>query len=152
MNESVKLRIDLRDLHLIKKYKYNLTTPNKTPRYLYRISPEKRMISLHREIIKAPKGSLVDHINGNVFDVRRSNLRLASYRQNSCNRSKHRAASSKYLGVGFHKAAGKWRVRIRDGAKRLEVGHYNCEIQAARAYNEAALKYHGEFARLNVIN
>ena len=107
-------------------------------------------ISMHREIMNAPAGLLVDHRNRNTLDNRRANLRLATYSQNGCNsRIDKTKASSRFRGVRFIKKTGKWAANIRINGKKTWLGSFDSEIDAARAYDEAAKKYHREFARLN---
>jgi hypothetical protein len=96
-----------------------------------------------------PAGLLVDHRNGIGLDNRRANLRLATNSQNGCNKPKKKNTSSQFIGVSFHKKAGKWACFIRNKGRRTWLGSFESEIDAARAYDEAAKKYHGEFARLN---
>ena len=105
---------------------------------------------LHRELMQ-PKGNLlVDHKNGNTFDNRLDNLRLATHQQNSYNRSKTKSkTSSRFIGVHLEKNTNQWKVQINHQGKTIFIGRYDSEIEAARAYDRAALKYHGEFARLN---
>ena len=108
------------------------------------------MLRLHREIMNAPKGLLVDHKNGNALDNRKANLRLATHWQNSCNRKKVNTNTwSRFIGVSFHKRRGLWTAEIRYRGKHIWLGYFKTEIEAARAYDAAAKKYHGEFARLN---
>ena len=96
-----------------------------------------------------PDGLVVDHINGNGLDNRRSNLRLVTVVQNNWNAAPHQNARSKFKGVAFHKARGKWYARIACNGRRTLLGYFDREIDAATAYNEAASTLHGEFARLN---
>lgn len=100
---------------------------------------------MHREILGAPDGMSVDHIDGNGLNNTRANLRLATQSQNLCNR----AAKSGYKGVDFQKRNGKWRARIKLNRKEIHIGEFTDAESAARAYDEAAKKYHGEFAWLN---
>lgn len=108
------------------------------------------LVYMHQEIIKVPKGMMVDHINHDSMDNRRANLRAATTSQNSYNRKKlSRQCSSKYKGVWWHKSSLKWQARIIFEKKRIHLGTFKNEIDAAKAYDEAARKYHGEFACLN---
>lgn len=115
------------------------------------ISPEEiKLVRLHRLIINAPDGLLVDHRNTDTLDNRRSNLRLATRSQNSFNRQKTKSkTSSRFIGVCFDKRKGLWSACINFNRKRIWLGYFKNEIDAARAYDAAAKKYHGEFARLN---
>jgi hypothetical protein len=116
------------------------------------ISPHKKTktVRMHREIMNAHEGILVDHRNRNALDNRRSNLRLATHSQNCCNRGKKRCkTSSRFIGVCFDKESRLWRAYVSYQKKRIYLGRFHSEIDAARAYDEAAKKHHGEFARLN---
>lgn len=90
-----------------------------------------------------------DHINRNKLDNRRCNLRPATDSQNSCNQGIQKNNTSGYKGV--HWSYGKWRAVIGVNGKKIYLGSYNDPKEAARAYNKAALKYHGEFAVLNEV-
>ena len=97
-----------------------------------------------------PEGFFVDHINNDSLDNRRANLRLATAVQNACNRKKISSeTSSKHIGIYFEKRTGRWTAKIRANGKRLWLGRFTSEIDAAKAYDAAAQKYHGEFAQLN---
>lgn len=111
-----------------------------------------RQLGLHREIMNEPKGLLVDHHNGNSLDNRMANLRPATSAQNVQNRPKRKNASSRFIGVCYNKRSKKWTANISYKGRKRWLGAFDNEIDAARAYNEAALKYYGEFARINLIN
>lgn len=115
------------------------------------ISPNKqKRILMHREIVG---GVLkIDHRDGDGLNNRRHNLRPASTRQNGQNRRKMAPASSQYKGVCFSKQERKWMSRIAVLGRRMSLGYFCSEQDAARAYNDAAKKYFGEFARLNTID
>ncbi|MGA2322269.1 MAG: AP2 domain-containing protein [Sedimentisphaerales bacterium] len=117
----------------------------------FKIAPDKtKMISIHREIMNAPDGLLVDHKNGDGLDNRRSNLRLATHSQNQCNKPKIKTkVTSQYVGVHFDKRRSQWAANIRNNGKTIWLGRFDTEIDAAKAYDQAAKKHHGEFARLN---
>ncbi len=108
-----------------------------------------KLVRLHREIMKPPAGLLVDHHNCDTLDNRRENLRLATPAQNMQNRRKRKNTSSQFIGVSFHKNSKVWVVQIVHNGKHIWLGRFDSEIEAAKAYDEAARKYHGEFARLN---
>ena len=108
---------------------------------------------MHRLIMGFPPAPLVvDHINHDGLDNRRSNLRVITKKQNQGNRRSARNSSSKYLGVSKNKKSGLFtaQIRLSDG-KRICLGRFNDEIVAAMAYNRAASEVHGIFANLNVI-
>jgi hypothetical protein len=109
-----------------------------------------KMVSMHRQIMDFPKGLLVDHRNLDGLDNKRSNLRIATYCQNNCNIKTSKAGcSSQYRGVHWDKQSKRWRVHLQSEGKWIGVGYFDSEIDAARAYDKAALEYHKEFARLN---
>lgn len=99
--------------------------------------------------MNAPKNKIVDHINGNRSDNRKSNLRLCVTRQNICNSRQYSNNKSGYRGV--RKRDKRWCAEISVKGKVLHLGSFDKKIDAARAYNRHALEYHGEFARLNPV-
>ena len=109
-----------------------------------------KMIAMHRVIMNAPDNMDVDHINRDVRDNRRINLRICTTRENLRNKISKRGFS-KYKGVGWHKCRKRWRAYIVINDKHKSLGHFSTEEDAAIAYNNAALKYFGEFAKLNII-
>lgn len=105
-------------------------------------------IYMHRQILDARSGQIVDHINGNGLDNRRSNLRFVTAGQNAANSAP--GGASGYRGVEKHYGRKKpWRARIvKDGRPRY-LGIFETAEAAARAYDAAAKEHYGEFARLN---
>ncbi len=115
------------------------------------MSDKRVLIMMHREILKVPDGMFVDHINHNGLDNRKANLRPATRAENSRNRRKFRKRKcySRFKGVCWHKNKEKWLAQIWFNRKAMYIGYFNDEIQAAKAYDKAAKKYHVEFAVLN---
>ena len=109
------------------------------------------MGQMHRLILDAPHHLDVDHVNGNGLDNRRCNIRLCTRAQNQVNAQKRRGCSSQYKGVDYRKDRNKWRASITINQQFKSLGHFNDETEAARAYNDAAVKYWGEFVRLNEV-
>ncbi len=105
---------------------------------------------MSRLIMDCPKDRVVDHINHDTMDNRRSNLRICTRTQNGQNRNKQKALSQ-YKGLSWNKILKKWLVRIQVNNERLYLGLFMTELGAACVYNIAARKYHGEYARLNEI-
>jgi len=106
--------------------------------------------SLHRIIMGEPSGN-VDHINGNKLDNRQSNLRICNQSQNCANSKIPKNNTSGYKGVHWNKALKKWQSYIMVRRKRIHLGYFYIREQAGKAYNDAAVEYFGEFARLNNI-
>lgn len=106
-------------------------------------------IIMHRLIMGNPEGMSIDHINGNGLDNRHCNLRICTHKQNTQSKIKRKNAASAYKGVTWIKEEKLWKARIGVDYKRIILGKFHSEIEAALAYNEAALKYHGEFAKIN---
>ena len=88
---------------------------------------------------------VVDHINRDKLDNRICNLRGTTNSKNSCNRKA--AGKSKYIGVSPFR--DKWRSQIKKDGEVIYLGLFKTELLAAKAYNDAATKLHGEFASLN---
>ncbi|MHC4062441.1 MAG: AP2 domain-containing protein, partial [Planctomycetota bacterium] len=89
-------------------------------------------------------------INHNGLDNRRANLRLATRAQNSRNVKKPpNRFSSRYKGVSWHAPANKWVARITSNKETTTIGFFEGQIEAAKAYDEAAKKLHAKFAALN---
>ena len=104
---------------------------------------------MHTIIITPPPGLEVDHRDGDGLNNRRYNLRVASSKQNGRNRRKIKTGTSKFKGVNWKADAGKWVARIMVDKKHTFLGYFVLEEDAARAYDAAAVRLHGEFGRLN---
>jgi hypothetical protein len=103
---------------------------------------------MHRLIMKAPRAAHIDHINGNPVDNRKSNLRLVTHQQNAWNAKPTRNRQYKNI---INKGKGKWYATIHQNNQVMKEGPFKNADEAARAYNELAVKYRGEYARLNEV-
>lgn len=101
---------------------------------------------IHRMLLAAPAGMNVDHVNGNVLDNRRANLRLCSVAENQRNIGKRVTNTSGYKGV--YKQGKSWVAEITVDRKTFYLGAFQTPLLAHGAYAQAARKYHGDFARV----
>lgn len=160
MQESTTLTIDghqvivdIQDLHLFdgRAWRVRTYSARKKPYLKWQTTNrgDKRTVSFHRLIMRPTDSEVVDHINGNSLDNRRSNLRLVDWTKNAWNRANPCNAKSRFNGVGW--SGGRWQVSIRDGKRQIYIGRFQSEIEAAYHYDLASLKYHGEFGRRNFL-
>ena len=110
-------------------------------------------ISMSRLILELEPGDKreADHINHNILDNRRNNLRICTSSQNQGNRKIQKNTTSQYKGVYWHKLTGKWLAQITINRKHIHLGLFDNERTAAFAYNLAAKRHFKEFAFLNKI-
>ena len=110
-----------------------------------------RKVRMHRQILCAPPGLQVDHINGDTLDNRRANLRLCSNAENARNqRRPFGKKSSVFKGVCWNREHGRWVAYIKVDGRKIHLGYFDFETGAALAYDGAAQEYFGEFARVNL--
>jgi hypothetical protein len=109
----------------------------------------RRPVSMHRFLLGQESPAHFDHINGNKLDNRRCKLRPASRSQNQANGGPQINSPGGIKGLSWYDDRKKWRVRIKSNNVVHYLGYYANKTDAIKAYNAAALKYHGEFARLN---
>lgn len=138
--------VDDDDFPELSRYKWYLSYNG----YAYRSGTHpKNHIYMHRQVLNAPKGIGVDHINGDKLDNTRQNLRLATQGQNVRNARPWAKKVSRYKGVSWNEQ--HWRARIQVNHEVITLGYFPTQREAAFAYNEAAKRYFGEFAWLNEI-
>ena len=113
-------------------------------------------IYMHRLIIeiklkrKLKFDEEIHHINGNGLDNRKENLRIVTRSQHQALSKKRKDCTSQYKGVHWHKRDKIWIAQIRYQKKLIHLGCFENEIKAAKAYDQAALEYFGEYARINL--
>ncbi len=148
--------VDDEDFEEVNKYKWNYVNSRYAYRS-YRKNDERTGRLLHRFIMKI-HGLLienleVDHINRNKLDNQKSNLRVATRKINRLNSKLYKNNTSGYRGLCYNKKMNRYSAAITVNNKRIYLGNYAYEDKksAAQKYNEAAIKYNGEFAQLNKI-
>jgi len=110
-----------------------------------------KCILLHRLIMDPADDLEVDHRDGDKLNNCRANLRISTRNQNARNLRRHKQFSSRFKGVSWNSGDQLWDARIQVNLKTIHLGQFPSEIQAALAYNEAALQHFGEYASLNEI-
>lgn len=146
-----KFLIDTEDFEKVWQCRWHGKNTKTTPYIstsVYRKHRSAEHMTLHRLILNTPT-SPIDHINQDKSDNRKSNLRIATMQQNAYNRAKYKGATI-YKGVtnAYHNRSGKhsYRARIRHNGRSISLGLFNTAEDAARRYNEEAIKLFGEFA------
>jgi hypothetical protein len=108
--------------------------------------PEKKKIYMHRLIAQTPNGMDTDHINHDKLDNRKENLRICTASENMGNSS---IKDGRFKGVSFHKSLNKWEAYITKNYDHKHLGLFQSPEEAAHAYDAAAKKFFGNFAKLN---
>lgn len=115
----------------------------------YVVNNREGHVKLHHTVLG--RKEVTDHRDGDKLNNRRGNLRPCTYAGNNRNSKIPKNNTSGYKGVSQRTGSKLWVARIRYNYKNIYLGNFTDKIQAALAYNEAAVKYHGEFARLNAV-
>lgn len=156
INHRTKGRFEIffseEDYYIIEKYSWRIKckkgSQNNYVACNIWINGKRTVRYLHQLIL--PNVKFVDHINRNSLDNRRENLREVTSTQNYQNAKKRsKKSTSKFKGVYWHKIVKKWYAHITINYNQKHLGIFNLELDAAKAYNKAAIEYFGEFAVLN---
>lgn len=104
---------------------------------------------MYGDILKTPDGLFTDHIDHNGLNNQKYNLRVVTNAQNQMNRKSNKHTSSIFKGVYWHKKDKRWQAGIGLDGKRIYLGNYKSEVDAAKTYDLAAIELFGEFAHTN---
>lgn len=139
--------LDAEDAYLASQYQWRLIGSD----HLYAATGQKDLMLMHRVVMGLVRGDsrMVDHINGDGLDNRRANLRICTNSQNQANRQRLHASSSRFRGVTWSKATTKWLASIKVEGHSYHLGSFAIEEDAARAYDQAAVAFFGDFSRPN---
>jgi hypothetical protein len=146
--------VDAEDYEYLSQWKWRAKIEKNTvyaARDAYTANGKRSHIRMHRLIMSAPKGMEVDHRDGDGLNNRRNNLRVCTKAQNLTNQRPQKGTSSRFKGVYRNKRDRQWQAYIKVNGKRKHLGCFASEVEAAKAYNNAAIQFHGEFAWLNDI-
>lgn len=141
---GLNAKVNRCDLHLVESRKWRAFTGNTG--IIYAITG--RSIRMHRVIVGL-QFPLIDHADGDGLNNTRMNLRVADSSLNAQNSRKMRGTFGRFKGVSWHKRMKKWESRIFVNGHLIHLGWYTDDSLGAIAYDEAARKYFGEFARVN---
>lgn len=147
--------VDDEDFEYLNQWKWHALISRNTFYAIRHLRIEKKIVKsilMHRFIMNTDKYLVVDHLNGNTLDNRKYNLRNCTHSENIRNQKLSIKNTSGYKGVSWSINKKKWVVQIQCENKKIFIGYFINSIDAAIAFNEAAIKYHGEFANLNKID
>lgn len=147
-NPSVQFTVDAADLPIVIRHAWHATRQPWGGWYAkarISIGGKSTTIYMHRLIMGAQRGQVVDHADRDSTNNRRNNLRFCTYSQSNCNRIMKRGSGFR----GVWPVGNRWRAELQARGKRYRLGYFGSAIEAARAYDALAIDLHGEFAVTN---
>jgi hypothetical protein len=150
LNKNKVALIDDEDFEEINRHKWCVGSDG-YPRRKVIIGGKQQAVFMHRFLMGLVRGDgkEVDHINGNILDNQRKNLRVCSHHQNLINKKLQRNNTSGVRGVSWNKRKEMWQVYIVLNRKKIDLGYFDDLVLAAKRYNQEAKEMFGEFAKLN---
>lgn len=140
--------VDDADFDWLNQWKWCLHNPGGYAVRYRTVDGKRCSIYMHRELLKPPSGMVCDHRSGDRLDNRRENLRVCAYVENNRNRKKS-PTSKLAKGVVWVQRHRRFRAHLKVRGRKIMLGSFLTEAEAAAAYNAGAIKYFGGFARLN---
>lgn len=137
-SETARAIIDLDDVDKAKDIKWCMTHNGY-------VSNRHSKQLLHRLVMNCPDDMVIDHINHNRLDNRKSNLRVCTQHQNNINKSFMSNNTSGVIGVHWNKSNNKWRSRIKYNGRQIHLGYFNTKEEAIQARINAEIEYFGEY-------
>lgn len=152
-NSPLRALVDDEDYEEFGRWKWKLSERGYVCRCKHQrlAIPEFVTLYLHKEVIGIGPGRIVDHKDRNKLNCQRENLRPATKSRNAQNSVGQQGTTSQFKGVSWHRLSQSWLAQIRKNGTGRYLGLFDDEQDAARAYNAAARRLFGEFARLNPV-
>lgn len=142
------IKFDTDDLDKFQQFKRHISHGYLVNRSGYK---KKTTTYFHRLVMNAKDGGVVDHINRDKLDNRKSNLRVCTQAENVINKRLQKNNTTGYRGVHLYKRVNRYQAYIKKDGKRRHIGMFPTAEEAAKEYNKHAIKLFGEFAVLNEV-
>lgn len=139
--------VDSEDYEMLIQFNWHYNTEG----YAMRTVNHSGKLSMHRQLMGDKQGHVIDHVDGNGLNNSRTNLRHATHKENMRNRKLQTNNTSGFKGVYWKPIKQKWEAAIRISNQYKYLGAFISKVEAARAYNRAAIEHYGIFAKLNEI-
>ena len=156
LTKGLYTRVDFDDYEYLMQWTWHACYAKTTGKYYagtnVQMGDRRQIPKVHHIIFNDVTLSPWDHIDHDPLNNTRRNLRKCTYNQNCSSRGMMKNNTSGYRGVTWNKARKRWKVYIGVNRKSIYVGDFKNKQEAALAYDQAAMKYHGQFAGLNFPN
>ena len=153
LTRGLKAQVDDEDYEALNQFKWQANEDKYTfyvTRSLKIVNGRRPSLRMHRVVMNAPENMEVDHKDKNGLNNQKYNLRICTKAQNHfCQKPNHNSVS-RYKGVWWREDVNKWQAGITPNGKRIHLGYFVSEIEAAKSYDAKAIEVFGKFARINI--